>query len=382
LAEQYFEREIAAHPKDYAPYLALGDMYTAARNFRSAEVNYENAYQRMPTNALIVAGATNAALESHNMSLAQQWLERANAKMNTSPQVQRERERYLTFKGDYAESAKLGYKVISKLPNDREAVVYLAYDLYYIGHYDEALALANKYEPILHNDKDLPLIAGNVHAHNGDPEAAVKDFTRALERDPKVAMGYVNRGFVLNDLKQPERASKDFQTALQIQPKYGEAHLGLAFADLQLHRPKPALAQLEAAQRILGKSHTWHLARAEAFRQELDYAHAVNEYRLVGRSERLQHRIGLRRRAVSHAPVQRIDCCTERGPPVVAIRPEDLRPDGAGSCQAGRSEQGVTRYSIRRTPGRGSRGNPHRDWRCSADLGRSRCRHGAVLARA
>jgi tetratricopeptide (TPR) repeat protein len=281
LAEQYFQREIAAHPKDYAPYLALGDMYTAARNFRSAEANYENAYQRMPTNALIVAGAANAALESHNIDLARQWLERANAKMSTSVQVQRERERYLTFKGDYAESAKLGYDVIAKLPNDREGIVYLAYDLYYLGHYDEALALANKYEPVLHNDKDLPLIAGNVHAHNGDLETAVKDFTRALDRDPKVAMGYVNRGFVLNDLKQPDRASKDFQIALQIQPRYGEAHLGLAFADLQLHRPKPALTQLEAAQRILGKSHTWHLARAEAFRQELDYAHAVSEYRIA-----------------------------------------------------------------------------------------------------
>jgi tetratricopeptide (TPR) repeat protein len=281
LAESYFAREIAAHPKDYAPYLALGDMYTAARNFRFAEANYESAYQRMPTNALIVAGGANAALESHNLDLAQQWLDRANAKMNSSSQVQRERERYLTFRGDYADSAKLGYNVIAKLPNDREGVVYLAYDLYYLGHYDEALALVNKYEPILHNDKDLPLIAGNVHAHNGDLETAVQDFTLALERDPKVAMGYVNRGFVLNDLKEPDKASKDFQAALKIQPKYGEAHLGLAFADLQLHRPKPALAQLEAAQRLLGKSHTWHLARAEAFRQELDYAHAVNEYRIA-----------------------------------------------------------------------------------------------------
>ena len=81
--------------------------------------------------------------------------------------MKRERERYLTFKGDYAESAKLGYEVIEKLPNDREGVVYLAYDLYYLGRYDDALALVTKYEPILANDKDLPLIAGNVHAHKG-----------------------------------------------------------------------------------------------------------------------------------------------------------------------------------------------------------------------
>ena len=67
--------------------------------------------------------------------------------------------------------------MIEKLPNDREGAVYLAYDLYYLGRYDEALALVKKYEPILHNDKDLPLIAGNVHAHKGELNDALKDFT-------------------------------------------------------------------------------------------------------------------------------------------------------------------------------------------------------------
>jgi Tfp pilus assembly protein PilF len=279
LAEIYFTRAIAAHSKDYAPYLALGDLYTAERKFQPAESSYESAFQRMPGNPQIIAGGANAALESHNMSQAQHWLERASAKANTSPQVMRERERYLTFKGDYVASAKLGYEVVEKLPSDREGAVYLAYDLYYLGRYDEALALVTKYEPILANDKDLPLIAGNVHAHNGDLNVALKDFTLALERDPKMATGYVNRGFVLNDLRQPGRAAKDFQTALQLQNNYGEAHLGLAFADLQLHRPKPALTQLDAAQKILGKSHAWHVAKAEGFRQEQDFAHAATEYR-------------------------------------------------------------------------------------------------------
>jgi tetratricopeptide (TPR) repeat protein len=281
LAETYFVRAKAAHPKDYAPYLALGDLYTADRNFKAAQANYEDAFERMPSNPLIAAGGANAAIESHNLNLAQRWLERAKGKMNDSPQVMRERERYLMFKGDYEESSKLGYQVLAKLPNDREGAVYLAYDLYYLGRYDETLALVNKYEPILSNDKDLPLIAGNVHAHNGDLQQALKDYTLALERDPKMATGYANRGFVLNDLHQAGKSVKDFDTALQLQSNYPEAHLGLAYADLQLHRPKPALTQLDAAQKTLGKSHSWHLARAEAFRQEQDFSHAANEYRVA-----------------------------------------------------------------------------------------------------
>src|SRR4029077_12624665 len=115
LAESFFMRAIAAHPKDFAPYLALGDLYTAERKFQQAETNYDNAYQRMPDNALIIAGGANAALESHNIDLAGRWLGRGSAKTNSSAQVKRERERYLTFKGDYAESAKLGQEVIEKL---------------------------------------------------------------------------------------------------------------------------------------------------------------------------------------------------------------------------------------------------------------------------
>jgi tetratricopeptide (TPR) repeat protein len=279
LAESYFSRAVAAHPKDYAPHLALGDLYTAERNFRAAETEYESAHERMPNNPLTVAGGANAALESHNIDLAQRWLERANEKMSANVQVQRERERYLTFRGQYAESAQLGQNVIAKLPNDREGVDYLAYDLYYLGRYDETLSLVKKYEPVLASDKDLPLIAGNVYVRNHDLQAALENFTRALELDPKMATGYVNRGFVWNDLKQAAKASKDFQTALKLQPDYGEAHLGLAYANLQLHRPKTALKQLEAAQKSLGKSRPWHLARAEAFRQEVDYPHAAEEYR-------------------------------------------------------------------------------------------------------
>jgi len=281
LAESYFVRAVKAHPADFEPYLALGDLYGAERKFPLAEANYEDAFKHMPGNPLIVAGGANAALEAHDQDLAKRWLDRATGKMNDSPQVERERERYLTWKGDYAEAAKQGFAVLDKLPHDREGVDYLAYDLYYLGRYDEALALVTKYDPVIPNDKDLALIAGEVHAHNGQREEAVKDFTRALERDPKMPLGYVNRGYMLNDLHQAAKAVPDFKSAMQLQPDYAEAHLGLAFADLQLHRPKPALVQIQTVEKLTGKSHSLHLAKAEAYRQEQAYTRAEGEYRIA-----------------------------------------------------------------------------------------------------
>lgn len=280
-AQDYFKRAASAHPRDFAPYLALGDLFTAEKNYHAAGAQYEQAYERMPTNALIVAGGANAAIEEHNLDLAKKWLDRAHGSMAESPLVMRERERYLTFKGDYAESAKLGYKVLDQLPHDREGVVYLAYDLHNLGRYDEAAELVKKYRPRFPKDKDLALISGYLNVRDKQLPAALDDFTEALKSNPKMATGYVDRGFVLNDLKQPIKAASDFEAALQLQPKYGEAHLGLAYADLQLHRPRSALVQLESAGKLLGKTHPWHLARAEAYRQSQDFSHAAAEYRIA-----------------------------------------------------------------------------------------------------
>jgi tetratricopeptide (TPR) repeat protein len=277
--EEYFLRVAKLDPKDADAHLALGDLYSSQKELDKAEASYEAAYKHNQTNPLIVAGAANAALEAHKLELAKTWLDRARGPMNNNPEVMRERQRYLTWKGQYQEAADLGFKVIEKLPRDREAPVYLAYDLYYLRRYDEAFDLATKYDSILPNNRDLALIEGYVHTRRGQNEEALADFTRALERDPKMATGYVNRGYVLNSLKQPEKAAKDFQTAIQLQPDYGEAHLGLAFSDLQLRRPRTAVSELGLAKQYMGEGRIWHLARAEAFRQEQNFGPAEKEYR-------------------------------------------------------------------------------------------------------
>jgi tetratricopeptide (TPR) repeat protein len=280
-AEEYFNRVAKLYPKDSASQLALGDLYAAERIFDKAQTSYENAYTYNKTNPLIISGATNAALEAHDLDLAKVWLDRSSEKMNHNPQVMRERQRYLTWKGQYQEAADLGAKVLDKLPRDRQAPVYLAYDLYYLGRYQEALELATRYETILPNNRDLALIAGYVHTRNGAQEEALADFNRALERDPKMATGYVNRGYVLNSLKQPDKAAKDFREAIQLQPDYGEAHLGLAFSYLQLHRPRTAVSELDLSKKTLGENRIWHLARAEAFRQQQNFGNAEKEYRIA-----------------------------------------------------------------------------------------------------
>jgi len=278
-ARGYFLELAKKHSDDYVPFLALGDLYSADRQFPEAQASYQQAFQRSSSNPLIVAGAVNAALEAHHLDQAKEWLGRASETMRKNPQVMREHERYLTMTGNYAESADLGYQVIEKLPHDREAVDYLAYDLLFLKRLDDAMKIVDRYEPVLSSDRDLPLIAGYVHADHNEHEAAVRDFTRALEIDPKIAVGYMNRGYVYNDMRLATKAEQDFRKALSLNPKYGEAHLGLAYALLQLRRSTAALKEAEIATRLLPDSESLHLVKAEGYRQRAMLASAEAEFR-------------------------------------------------------------------------------------------------------
>ena len=278
-AEKYFVLLEQDYPSLYVPYLALGDLYTAHGQFKKAQIPYSKAYELAPRNALIVAGGMNAAIESHDLDLARSWLDRATSEMEQEPKVLLEKERYLSFKGEYQESADVGREAIKVLPQDRDVVVYLGYDLLRLGKYDELLALTAKYDTVFPHEPDIPLLAGYVHKHNGQREQALKDFTEVLNRDPNVVTAYVNRGYVLNDLHQAKPAAADFEAALKREPKDGEAHLGLAYADLDLHRPQGALRQSQLAEQQMGDSRVLHMIRATAYGREGLLSKAATEYR-------------------------------------------------------------------------------------------------------
>jgi tetratricopeptide (TPR) repeat protein len=278
-AEKYFERLAQADPSLYVPYLALGDLYTAKREFKPAQAAYEKGYALAPRNALIVAGGLNAAVESHELNIGATWLSRITSNMLEEPQVLREKERYLSFKGDYQQSAEVAEQAMKALPQDRDVVVYFGYDLLHLNKYDELLALTNKYENVLPKEPDIPLLAGYVHKHQGLAEQARQDFTETIKRDPEAETAYVNRGYMLNDLRRPQEAAADFESALKLDPHDGEAHLGLAYADLDLRKTEGALRQADLAEQALGDSKNIHVIRATAYGRQEMLAKAAAEYR-------------------------------------------------------------------------------------------------------
>jgi tetratricopeptide (TPR) repeat protein len=273
-AEGYFNQLAEDYPDDYVAYLALGDLYTSTMQFERANSFYEQAFKRAPRNPTVVANAANVAIQAGRIALAADWIDRATGTMLDDPRLMRERERVLFHQGKYAESARLGYQVLTQLETDRNASVYLAYDLYNLGRYDETLTIATRYSKLLPKEANFPLLTGHVHKQSQLLQQAVEDYSEAIRRDPGMVEGYVNRGYVLNDLQNPDAAIHDFHVALELQPSNGVAHLGLAFSELELHHGSAALDEAAKAEKLLGESGAIHLVRATAYRdlQLLDKA--------------------------------------------------------------------------------------------------------------
>ena len=196
---------------------------------------------------------------------------------------------------------------------------------------DDVLAVADKYGSLLPKEPNFPLLEGHVHKHSQLLDESIDDYTRAIERDPKMVEAYVNRGYVENDMQNAEQATQDFDTALQLAPNNGIAHLGLAFSDLQLRRSKDALIQVDDAEKLMGESGAVHLVRATAYRQERLLGSAEQEYRaaLKYAPDDLRLQLALADTLVRHAPLpaihRRVKC---RAPPFAGRSP-DLCPHGS-----------------------------------------------------
>jgi tetratricopeptide (TPR) repeat protein len=278
-AERYFLKIAELYPGDYVPYFALGDLYTSQRQFDRAQASYQKGHELAPNNPLIVAGGINSSLETpgHNLPQAKQWVEIAagNPVVNDSPQVMRERQRYFTFTGDYQQAADLGYKVIAKLPNDPESPDYLAYDLLYLNRYDDAHKIVQQFEPLRPKDKDLPLVAGHVHAYHGQMREAEADFTRSIDIDP-TATGYLDRGWVRNNLREASKAIQDFEAALKLRPNGASIHLAKAEAYRQQAQFRQAEGEYQTALKLAPNDVQVHLALAEAQYRLHRYEDAIN----------------------------------------------------------------------------------------------------------
>ncbi len=101
-----------------------------------------------------------------------------------------------------------------------------------LGHYQESLKLAEEIQ-----DKEGRVVnlnnIGMVYAQKGDYDAAIRDYTKAIEIDPNNADTFSNRGAAYYTEKDYDTAIRDFDKAIELDSELARAfyNRGNAYAD-------------------------------------------------------------------------------------------------------------------------------------------------------
>lgn len=128
---------------------------------------------------------------------------------------------------EYWQTAETAYlKYIELNPNVIEPYIEL-FDLYYDKARNpvNAKVMAVRTLAKFPNDARSYILSGKMAEISGDWVAAVKEFSRAIELNPKLSLAYQRRSNAYGGLKSDDKAIADLNKAIETDPNNGSAYL-------------------------------------------------------------------------------------------------------------------------------------------------------------
>jgi len=109
-----------------------------------------------------------------------------------------------------------------------------------MGEYDAAIADYNKAVELNPKEPDIYFSRGLAHFNKQSYTPAIADFDKVIELDPKEAMAYFKRGNALEKTGNFEKALADYQKAVELDPDNDPAKAALQKLQAVLPKPSPA----------------------------------------------------------------------------------------------------------------------------------------------
>ena len=128
---------------------------------------------------------------------------------------------------------------------------------------------------------------GNAFKQQGDLEAAIASYNKALDIDPDFAEGYNNRGSTLKDQGKLDAAIASYQEALSLRPNYAEAHYNVANILKEKGDLTAAIASYLTAIDLKKDYAEAHWNASLAMLLAGDYINGWEEYKWRHKTERL-----------------------------------------------------------------------------------------------
>ena len=119
---------------------------------------------------------------------------------------------------------------------------------------------------------------GFAYAIKGDHDRAIEDYNQGLQLDSKNALAYRNRGVAYASKGDHDRAIQDYDQAIQLDPKDAMAYVSRGTLYKSKGDNSRAIQDFDQAVQLDPKNGGSYIARGGAYVSKGDYDHAIQDY--------------------------------------------------------------------------------------------------------
>jgi len=274
-----FEKSIALNP-DYAPvYNNRGNVLMQMGRIEDAIKDFTRAIELAPAYGAAFNNRGNAYLALGRTAEAEADLRRASKLLPSSAAP-------LNGRGKVAAAQSLPFASMRYL--NRAILLNRNYPAAYrnraaahieVRQYEDALSDLEQVVATSEGDQDLLIQRGRLRAKAGDEQAAIQDFSAALEIAPENGEAYAGRGLAQLERGQIEKALSDCDLAVTFAPEHALAYLCRARAYLQLARPVLVSTNISKALELSPDMAEAFVVRAQLAEEAGDIESARADYR-------------------------------------------------------------------------------------------------------
>ncbi|MBD2353620.1 tetratricopeptide repeat protein [Tolypothrix sp. FACHB-123] len=140
-----------------------------------------------------------------------------------------------------------------------------------LEQYNKAIELNPRYIAAYNN-------RGNVRDDLGDKQGAIEDYNKSIEINPKYALAYYNRARIRSDLGEKQNALQDYNQSIELDPNYAFAYYGRGIIHNDLGDKKSAIQDYNKAIELNPKYPSSYYARGNVRDDLGDKKGAIQDY--------------------------------------------------------------------------------------------------------
>ena len=275
-----FDKAEQLNPNSELPHFGRGWTYSLMKEYMSAILEYDKVIELNPKSALAWNNRGAAKSWTGNMTAALDDYNRAIELNPNYAKAYENRGKAFQALGDQEKSVA-DFKRAEKIYRSNKGadkIIEEALDLISRNKVKEAFELLNQAAELYPDNQFVFVNRGNIYNnHFKNYEAAIQDYNKTIELNPKFSWPYLNRAIAYGRLKLWNQAVDDYTKAIELDKNYANAYNGRAWTYCQIGFFEEALVDATKALELSPNEANFFDTRASAYIGLKRYEEALSD---------------------------------------------------------------------------------------------------------